>query len=229
MIKKRCKYCDSEFETYKSRKRKFCSQNCSSRWQSDNLTGKNHPHYQKVKINCENCGSVIKVAPCNKDRKKYCSKKCQYEHFSNRFSGKNNPFYKAKIKLECENCKENFQVIPSRADRKFCSENCFNEFLEGRERKNFQAENHPKWKGGYNIPRGANWQAQRTSALKRDNYECQSCGICNQEHKQKHGYELDVHHITPHRKFDNKKKANELSNLITLCRRCHIDIEEGKY
>jgi predicted HNH restriction endonuclease len=40
------------------------------------------------------------------------------------------------------------------------------------------------------------------------------------------GYSLDVHHIVPFRTFKGDwRKANELSNLITLCRNCHRKAE----
>ena len=51
---------------------------------------------------------------------------------------------------------------------------------------------------------------------KRDNYECQYCGMTQEEHFKKYGKDIQVHHID----YD-KFKCNE-DNLITLCVKCNI-------
>lgn len=56
--------------------------------------------------------------------------------------------------------------------------------------------------------------------LERDNFECQGCGMTQEQHIITYGYGLIVHHI------DGKGKGfispnNNLDNLIALCRRCH--------
>lgn len=53
------------------------------------------------------------------------------------------------------------------------------------------------------------WKKTRGEALGRDNYTCQNCGS-----KER----LEVHHIKPYR----ISKDNSLSNLITLCKPCHL-------
>jgi 5-methylcytosine-specific restriction endonuclease McrA len=71
-------------------------------------------------------------------------------------------------------------------------------------------------------------------ALKRDNYKCKNCGIGQEEHKKKYKTELHVDHIIPRKKFVNEKdyffykKANRLTNLQTLCVKCHREIEVKK-
>lgn len=62
---------------------------------------------------------------------------------------------------------------------------------------------------------GSNWAAQRRAARARDGYRCQMCGI------PERGREHDVHHKIPFRTFASYEPANQLSNLITLCRSCH--------
>jgi hypothetical protein len=56
------------------------------------------------------------------------------------------------------------------------------------------------------------WHEIRKLVYKRDNYECQECGVhCRQEGKDK----IQCHHI------DYDITNNDLSNLITLCASCH--------
>jgi hypothetical protein len=73
-------------------------------------------------------------------------------------------------------------------------------------------ENSPTWKGGYEDYRGPNWKRQRKLALERDGFCCQKCGAIEP---------LQVHHIRPYQTFDNYLEANELNNLVTLCKTCH--------
>jgi DEAD/DEAH box helicase domain-containing protein len=62
---------------------------------------------------------------------------------------------------------------------------------------------------------GPNWDKQRNLARARDGYRCQICGTPEQ------GRSHDVHHKTPFRQFASYQQANQLANLVTLCRPCH--------
>jgi len=62
---------------------------------------------------------------------------------------------------------------------------------------------------------GPNWPAQRERALARDRHRCQVCGA------EEEGGAHHVHHKTPFRAFAGYREANVLSNLVTLCPRCH--------
>jgi len=62
---------------------------------------------------------------------------------------------------------------------------------------------------------GPGWPAQRDRARARDRNRCQSCGTLEQS-KSHH-----VHHKVPFRAFESTGQANRLSNLVTLCPRCH--------
>ena len=92
--------------------------------------------------------------------------------------------------------------------------------------------NSPTWKGGSVGYYGPNWRKQRKLARKRDNHECQRCGI----NKKQNGRALDVHHIKTFRSFNyisgvnkNYLEANDLNNLITLCAKngCHMLVENN--
>lgn len=86
-------------------------------------------------------------------------------------------------------------------------------------------ELHHRWKGGGEPYYGENWHEQRRKTLRRDGFKCQRCGTTNEEHKEEHEIGLDVHHIVPLREFDTRENANQLDNLVTLCRRCHNRLE----
>jgi 5-methylcytosine-specific restriction endonuclease McrA len=55
----------------------------------------------------------------------------------------------------------------------------------------------------------------------RDCFRCRRCGV----HEDEYDSQLDVHHIVPFRKFDESEEANTPSNLVTVCRSCHREIE----
>ena len=61
------------------------------------------------------------------------------------------------------------------------------------------------------------------AALERDNFQCQECGITQEQHIIIFGFRLTVHHIDGAGKNTTKEdKNNDMGNLITLCVRCHI-------
>ena len=68
---------------------------------------------------------------------------------------------------------------------------------------------------------GPNWNQQRQRALQRDNYQCQVCGI--REDERSH----HVHHKIPFREFTTYVSANKLENLVTLCPVCHRQAESA--
>lgn len=68
---------------------------------------------------------------------------------------------------------------------------------------------------------GGNVQA----VLERDNFECQDCGMTQEQHIIIFNRRLDIHHIDGYGKNTPKEdKNNDMSNLITLCHRCHTKI-----
>jgi 5-methylcytosine-specific restriction endonuclease McrA len=75
-----------------------------------------------------------------------------------------------------------------------------------KDKYNAQATEHR-----FNVYFGGN----RQTVLERDNFECQHCGLSIEQHLLFFGQVISLHHID----FDNTN--NDLSNLITLCCRCH--------
>jgi len=95
----------------------------------------------------------------------------------------------------------------------FCSHPCYSKWRT----KHLSGANSPGWRGGIRKHYSGSWKAVRRVARKRDNHTCQDCGAT----RQKCGYQLDVHHIVDYELFDDPFEANDLSNLVTLCRPCH--------
>ena len=155
---------------------------------------------------CQSCGKAFQVIPsrAKHGRGKSCSPACQYE------ARRNRP--KRAVVLVCVGCGVSYTRPPSQATGnkgKFCTRACRDE--------NRVRESHPQYLGRPTDVRGPNWQATRRAARKRDNRTCQHCGALG----------TDVHHIKPFRLFHNHRDANNLANLVTLCRPCHrrADIE----
>jgi hypothetical protein len=61
--------------------------------------------------------------------------------------------------------------------------------------------------GGY----PEDWDERRRQVLERDGYACQRCGATDRS--------LHVHHVTP----ISEGGSHDLTNLETLCERCHAD------
>ncbi len=62
---------------------------------------------------------------------------------------------------------------------------------------------------------GSDWNLIRKLILERDNHRCQMCKKSNPTET------LHIHHKQPLRNFLSLEEANQLSNLLTLCPRCH--------
>lgn len=60
----------------------------------------------------------------------------------------------------------------------------------------------------------------KQEVYERDNFECQECGMNNEQHIVVFGNSLVIHHI------DRNRDNNVLDNLKTLCRRCHIIVHK---
>lgn len=205
-VERVCNYCQATFRVKAGVVRrgngKYCSRDCIAKGRRSRIT-----------CICQNCGTEFKKWPAEvkAGHGKFCSKKCYDETQWER------------VDVPCKYCGCILQRVPSRAGG-FCSKTCRSRWMS----ENWRGENHPGWRGGH-IEYGPNWLPQRKKALKRDNYTCQYCSKKKQKYKNH-----DVHHITPFRTFgyiegenENYKQANELTNLITLCRKCHKKAESG--
>lgn len=210
-----CANCGKIYEKTRARKQRsnkhYCCRKCHAEDKGTNCTK-----------NCEVCGSEFQVRPANEDRRKTCSQECQAEYFKEKYAGEGSHWWDGgRVDLECEICGETFQAQKSSIDRrKTCSRDCRKEYLS----REYSGENSHEWKGGSIDYYGPNWEDKRKQALERDNSQCQVCGTTDHNMDS----DLEVHHITPLRKFVNEysgseayERANDLDNLVTVCRPCH--------
>jgi 5-methylcytosine-specific restriction endonuclease McrA len=220
-----CLGCKKAFQKiwFPGRKRpKYCNTSCRK--------------FHRITMTCKTCGKIFELPPSRKTRM-YCSKECSHEGQKRTkkickwcgiafhpTSNQNIGFCSlqcsadskkdTRLEKSCEICGKIFQVKKGYTHARFCSLQCS---AKGIAKK---GADNPMWRGGHITYRGPNWSMQAKQARKRDNYTCQMC-----KHQQKTP-SLCVHHIIPCRKFNGDyETANDLSNLITLCQRCHAIVE----
>jgi len=149
----------------------------------------------RVKRICERCGKEYFLAGYYKDDKKR-GKYCSRECYLTA----NNERAKRHI---CEICgKEFIKLSGYKTHIRVCSKPCYNKMIEKQ------------------------WKNAREATLKRDDYTCQICG--EKEGRLRNGkpIKLEVHHLDETgSNIKSKDMNNRLSNLITLCHRCHMNEE----
>lgn len=184
---------------------------------------------------CAHCKKSFVKSWKNGQAPKYCSAACRIAHDK-------------PLPCKCLSCGVEFSAISPRRDgsrwyaringRKTCSRECLIDFYKNdQSRKDkigaaFSGEKHPNWQGGKSLwntihGRGFDWKKQRIKALERDGNCCVKCGMTAEQCLQAYGRTLDVDHIIPFHNFNSYKKANELTNLQSVCASCH-KIEESK-
>lgn len=188
----------------------------------------------KVDKECKECGDTFSARRGNTDNRTFCSKDCQGDWMSKHntgedhwtadkdypYTGKEHHSYNSEI-VNCEACGNELERNQRRIrinEMHFCDYGCQGEWRS----ENNVKENHPRWKGGH-IRYGSGWHDNKKEEIRsRDGYECVACGMTNEEHLEEQGKSLEVHHIRKARKFEDKEKAHDPENLITLCKDCHV-------
>jgi len=66
----------------------------------------------------------------------------------------------------------------------------------------------------------SDWNRRRKRVYQRDNYTCQMCGLRGGPYGNT---ELHAHHQVP----ISRGGGHQLSNLVTLCKTCHMDVVHG--
>lgn len=197
----------------------FCSDKCHAKWRSG-LTGKDSPRWNGGKPSwvCTNCEKKFQKykSQLTTPERPFCSEDCH----SDWYSGRKIESQRKRVTVSCDYCNsevERRKCRVGRSDSVYCSRGCANQGHSER----VSGDGNPRWVGGYQDYYGESWPKQRDKARKRDNYTCQRCEVDESDL----GHELSVHHKIPFREFDDHKKANKLSNLISLCPVCHGKVE----
>ena len=216
MVSKTCPVCGKEFGHNRSpsylKNRTWCSPSCRQR-------AKTNPNKRAI-FTCKWCGKQFEEWAYRNPT--MCSRQCTVEYAARQPKpAQRRP--ENFVTVCCEQCGKDYVVHKCQVtlrNSKFCSVLCRNAYAS----LHMQGINHPRYKGGTDFPnRGSNWIAQRRKALQRDNRTCQRCGRVARKGEKR---VVAVHHIIPYRKFEGDYlKANVLSNLITLCRKCHALVE----
>lgn len=94
--------------------------------------------------------------------------------------------------------------------------------------KSVSQEKHPNYKGGLTPERQSFYSSEIWSDVvkqvwKRDNAICQNCGKHHNTEKNRGNFH--IHHIVS---FQVKELRAELSNLVLLCKDCHIWVHSKK-
>lgn len=198
----------------------FCSKECESVYKSEEWIGEDHPSWidNTVERSCDECGDDITVNEYYLDKQEnfFCSENCHTEHQLeyDRYG-------------ECTWCGDEFELQPRQrfgTSTPLCSTECSRRWMSEQR----SGDGNPMWRGGKRRYYGPNWIQSRSKVIERDNEECQLCGTTRNDHYDKYGRDLDVHHITPLREFeDDYESANRSENLVTLCRQCHVTVEHN--
>lgn len=210
-----CEICGKEFKHW-TPGRRFCSKECrlAAGWIPRD------PAKHSVFV-CAWCGKEFEEWTYRNPR--FCSRQCTSE-FAARQPRPNARKPEIHVTLHCKVCgkpyETNVHQIRLRGSS-YCSLKC-NGIAKS---ESMRGDANPNWKGGFNPDHyGPNWDSQSRKAKKRDSHTCQACG-----YKSGGDRILDVHHIKPLREFNGDwKTANQLDNLVCLCRPCHQKVEAGQ-
>lgn len=205
-----CDWCGEEFYKKPSQVGKYCSKECQMNQRSENgLPARK----RRVVVQCPGCDEGFEIKYSEIGHKKYCSDSCR----------------RGGEYIECEVCESEFYAYDTYASQaRFCSQDCYGVWLS----RNRSGENSPHWKGKNAVDNrpcyGPGWnERKRKSIRERDNNECISCGMSGDEHIEKFGRRLNVHHIVQARESSNPAVHNAPRNLMTLCVPCHMSVEQS--
>lgn len=180
-------------------------------------------------IHCDYCGKEFYRSPgnrlVNRGKFQYCSRECMAQAYEGRMVGEKSPRWKGNKTLPCSYCgalitRQIWEITLRNQEHLFCDRKCFASWKS----ENWNGAANPCWRGGHPPYYGDNWLRQAREARRRDGHVCQFCDVSENDLRRA----LNVHHIKPFRLFgiDNYKQANKLTNLISLCDKCHSYLEQ---
>lgn len=143
---------------------------------------------------------------------KFCSQDCRKKDLSRRNSEKRSKKRKDVFEQignvkNCLVCGVEFEVTQQHRRQKYCSKSCTK-----KAERIFGSKLETDLEYKNQIRFGGN----KYKVLERDNYTCQLC---------ENTHQLVIHHKDNSGQCDNPN--NEMENLITLCRRCHINLHRN--
>lgn len=195
-----CATCGTEFSYYLTQPHKYCSADCYNKPRQEGKRGTAHC------LACKGEFTFLKSWP-----HQYCSTRCSGKAKIQNIKH----FAPSRYKTACQQCGLEYETTPGTSRGMFCSRRCQAKWQS----QTRCGEASPTWRGGRVTYYGPNWEVQRRKARKRDKV-CLDCGA-SPDHL---GYRLSVHHRIPFRDFGLERylEANDLSNLMSLCRSCHL-------
>ena len=128
----------------------------------------------------------------------------------------------------CQQCGKKFLRRSRGFPNKFCTNKCNSLF-----QRTLVGELGGNWRGGVDACNRKKRIAERArkgsrawvkEVLERDAYVCQKCGFNG---NRKRPFRLHAHHIKPFGKFPDLRF--EVSNGVTLCGPCHVDVHRKKF
>lgn len=164
-----------------------------------------------VTLFCFQCETRFLARPSHIGRAKYCSRSC----LGKSKIGKRNSNWRGGLRFfSCRHCKKRLPITGYQKKRVYCGRACRAQHL-------WAGKKHWNWKGGVTpeiqkIRTHRRYRKWARLVKRRDGYRCMMCGI------KSSGKRLIAHHIRiwacyPKLRFD-------LSNGLTLCRKCHLGL-----
>lgn len=91
-----CEHCGNDYTMQRSyvERTRFCSKQCRYEWMSQNITGENIPHYNRVELVCPICNSEFSIPKSRESERITCSSECGAKHRSITHTGEDNPAWK---------------------------------------------------------------------------------------------------------------------------------------
>jgi hypothetical protein len=219
-IKVICKICKKESKKFpsdlKNRRGKFCSKKCAGIWQSINRIGEKAPNFKHGEACKDKKHHCI---DCNIELIDYHAKRCSSCAAKKR-KGKLATHYidgKTLKKYFCQDCRVEIGWKTATEGKNRCLSCAMKELFK-------DITNHPAYIDGSSYEKHSPefTEKLKEQVHKRDNYECQNCGMTEEEHLIVVGRILDTHHI------DHNKQNCKETNLITLCQQCNLRANKNR-
>lgn len=202
-----CSVCGNLFAV-KSKGRVLAKTYCSPACQRNALKTRASARAERHPKSCPGCGVLfVPVQHSGVAWSKFCTSKCYGQH------KRRNMFTDAPCTVCGKVCRRRVSQI-RRSKRVVCSRQCQSVISRGAHHVMFRPESilDPKRRGAT-----GRWKRVSAQARERDGHSCRRCRRVRHADER----QFPVDHVIPWRVFENKDEADDLSNLATLCPRCH--------